>query len=439
MVAFAGTAQEKVIRSPVVSTEKLEYVENFPDFQRKTNTEKTSVYSYIVSTIMTTSEPINQYVQMWIEKEINQFIHDVEKNNPNDTEQHPAQLHISVEIYGVTDEIYSLIFTVKNKETNRQDVMKIFNLDLLNHKILSLTDIFNLDHANVEGFRSIVKEQMSVQDENSLKEWLEKSLKQPNQLNWQIDQTSFHLLSDAPENHILVEIPVEKLSPYLTNDIMNRLQIHFTDDPANSLHPDGKYIALTFDDGPSPSVTPQILETLKQYSAKATFFMVGSRVLSYPELALQVAGEGHEIGNHTGNHSNLSKLSEEQIRQEIIGSSQVIESIIGESPTFFRPPYGVYNPSVEKVALEHNSPIILWSVDSLDWKNRKAENVHQLVKENIAPGAIVLLHDIHQSTADALPILMAELSNEGYQFVTVSELLSLQGISGIGPYYGVSY
>jgi len=438
MVAFAGTAQEEITRSPVVSTEKIESVTNLPDFQRRTSTKETSTYYYSVSTIFTTSEPINQYIQMWLEKETDQFLGYVEENKQNNFKEHRAQLHISVKLDTVTDEIHTLTFSIKNKGTDRQDATKIFNLDLTDNKILSLSDVLNVDESNVEGFRSILKEQSNTEAEISLSEWLGAAFDKPEQFNWQMNQSFLTLYQVERENSNKIEIPVESLWPYVTEYIINRLQLTPPKEGVMLLDPAGKYVALTFDDGPSPAVTPLILEILKQNGAKATFFMIGNRVQNYPEIAKQVANEGHEIGNHTGSHPNLTKLSEAQIWQEIVGNSQLIEGVIGRSPTCFRPPYGVYNPIVEKVAFEHHVPIVLWSVDSLDWKNRNPEGVNTRVEETVTPGSIVLLHDIHQSTAEALPALMTGLRNQGYQFVTISELISLQGISGNGPFYGVA-
>lgn len=436
MVAFAGTAQETVVRSPVVTTENIEVVSDFPDFQRKTSTEETDTYYFSISTILTKSEPINQYIQMWTEKERDQFLAFVEKNKRNFHEEHLAKLHITVHLNAVTDDLHTLTFNVKNKKTEPRDGIKIFNLDLTENKILSLIDVFHLEDSNLVGFCSIIKEY--IPDASSQGERLEELFKRPDQINWQINQNVFTLFLKDHDPFIKVEVPVERLRPYLTENMMTRLKLAPPEELESTLDPNGKYIALTFDDGPSPAVTPRILETLKQHQAKATFFMIGNRVQYYPELAKQVAEEGNEIGNHSGSHANLSQLSEAQIWQEIVGTNQIIEGVIGHSPVCFRPPYGVYNPLVEKVASENNAQIILWSVDSLDWQERNAEGVNKIVQETIFPGSIVLLHDIHPSTADALPTLMTELENQGYQFVTVSELLTLQGVSGIGPYYGVS-
>ncbi len=203
-----------------------------------------------------------------------------------------------------------------------------------------------------------------------------------------------------------------------------------------TLDPNGKYVALTFDDGPRPDVTPRILDTLKKHDAKATFFMLGSQVEYYPSLANKVEEAGHDIGNHTMNHQDLSILDSNKIKEEAQKSSRIIEKATGQKPTLLRPPYGAWNDSVKRVTKEMGVPMVMWSVDSLDWKSRNAAAVNEEVMSNVAPGSIVLLHDIHPSTADALPQLLSSLEEQGYQMVTVSQLLELWDEKGVGPYYG---
>ena len=180
-----------------------------------------------------------------------------------------------------------------------------------------------------------------------------------------------------------------------------------------------KQIALTFDDGPDPKVTIQILETLNKYDAKATFFMLGSRVEYYPEIAKKVQEAGHELGNHTWNHPDLTKAGVAKVRNEINETSSIIENVTGQKVTAFRPPYGAVNKTVRS---QTNLPVVLWDVDTLDWKYRDPNQLLAHVKGATKDGSIILMHDIHQSTADGLDAVLAYLQSEGYTFVTVSEL-----------------
>ncbi|MBD7984237.1 polysaccharide deacetylase family protein [Sporosarcina sp. Sa2YVA2] len=189
--------------------------------------------------------------------------------------------------------------------------------------------------------------------------------------------------------------------------------------PLESPSASGKVVALTFDDGPDPKVTRQILEVLKKHDAKATFFMLGSRVEYYPEVAKEVKEAGHELGNHTWNHADLTKLNADRVSKEINNTSMIIEKVTGEKPEAFRPPYGAVNEQVRK---QTEMPVILWNVDTLDWKYRNADKLLQIIQQKTQDGSTILMHDIHQSTADGLDRVLTYLENEGYTFVTVAEL-----------------
>lgn len=184
--------------------------------------------------------------------------------------------------------------------------------------------------------------------------------------------------------------------------------------------PNAKRVALTFDDGPDPAVTMRILETLEKYDAKATFFMLGSRVEFYPEIAKNVQEAGHELGNHSWTHPDLSKASTEKIFNEINRTSSIIEEVTGEKPYSFRPPYGAFN---DVVMQQTDLPVALWDVDTLDWKHRNGQQLLASIKNHVKDGSIILMHDIHPSTADGLDAAMAYLQENGFIFVPVSDLL----------------
>lgn len=180
-----------------------------------------------------------------------------------------------------------------------------------------------------------------------------------------------------------------------------------------------KKIALTFDDGPHPKVTMQILKTLEKYDAKATFFVVGKEVKKHPKIVKAAYEAGHEIGNHTFNHSRLTTLSSKQMKHQIQSTDAIIKATIGQNATLFRPPYGAYNKTVIN---QLNVPLTMWSIDTLDWKHRDPKKTVQAINKQAKNGSIILMHDIHQTTADALENILITLQKQGYEFVTVSEL-----------------
>lgn len=182
-----------------------------------------------------------------------------------------------------------------------------------------------------------------------------------------------------------------------------------------------KRIALTFDDGPHPTVTAQVLKTLEKYDAKATFFVTGHRVNKSPKVLQQIYDAGHEIGNHTWSHPKLTTVSFEQVKTQINETNKSVKSIIGQEPTLFRPPYGAYN---KEILNSLSVPLIMWSVDTLDWQHRTPAKTLKAVQTGAYNGSIILMHDIHQTTADALDSILSYLTKQGYEFVTVSELIA---------------
>ena len=188
-----------------------------------------------------------------------------------------------------------------------------------------------------------------------------------------------------------------------------------------------KRIALTFDDGPHPRQTERILDILDKYGVKATFFMIGINVENYPDVAREVVRRGHEIGNHTYNHSHLRNLGGSQTSDEIDRCRHILEEVCNYRPYLFRPPEGYLSDDVMQCAEHGEYDLILWSVDTRDWESRNAGAIVKTVMSKIRAGDIVLMHDyVYKSkTPEALEIILPKLLALGYEPVTVGELLGL--------------
>ncbi|VBB05000.1 polysaccharide deacetylase [Lucifera butyrica] len=185
-----------------------------------------------------------------------------------------------------------------------------------------------------------------------------------------------------------------------------------------------KVVALTFDDGPLNTSTPKILQILREKGVKATFFVVGERVEKYPMLVRQEAAEGHEVGNHTYSHPKLRGLNRQEIDKEIEKNETLI-SQVAPRPTLFRPPEGKYSKTVLEDARERGYIIVLWSIDTKDWRCPPVGDIVDSVLKNVKPGSIILLHDgkYPSPTPEAVDCIIDSLKSRGYEFVTVSELL----------------
>lgn len=191
------------------------------------------------------------------------------------------------------------------------------------------------------------------------------------------------------------------------------------------IDPKKPMVALTFDDGPHPKYTLKILDALEKYKGRATFFVLGSRAEKYKNVIKSIDKNGNQIGNHTYDHKELTKLKSSQIINEITKTSDILNGIIGSRPDTVRPTYGSINNSVK---LNAGAPLILWSIDTRDWKTRNKQMIINEVKGKVKDGDIVLMHDIYSTTADAAEVVIKDLSSKGYQLVTVNELYKARGI-----------
>lgn len=184
-----------------------------------------------------------------------------------------------------------------------------------------------------------------------------------------------------------------------------------------------KKVALTFDAAWGADKTQGILDTLNEYGATGTFFLVGFWVDDYPDMVKKISESGCEIGNHSKNHLQMSKLSAEEIKTELDYVSEKVESLTGKRPEYFRPPYGDYNTKLVEEVEASGMQAIQWSVDSLDWKGLNAQEILSRVTKNVKPGSIILFHNNSDHILEALPLVLAYLQSEGYTAVGMSELV----------------
>lgn len=189
----------------------------------------------------------------------------------------------------------------------------------------------------------------------------------------------------------------------------------------------GNHIAITFDDGPHPQNTPRLLDMLRARNIKATFYVIGRSVELYPQVVRRTVAEGHEIGNHSHTHRLLSKLGDDELRQEMARCRDAVGRAAGVQPRTMRPPYGgLLQRQRELVHAEYGYPTILWSCDPLDWKRPGASVVSSRILAGTSAGGIVLAHDLHAQTVDAMPAAFDGLLRRGFKFVTVSQLLAMK-------------
>ncbi|MCM3078079.1 polysaccharide deacetylase family protein [Brevibacillus invocatus] len=194
--------------------------------------------------------------------------------------------------------------------------------------------------------------------------------------------------------------------------------------------PNKKQVALTFDDGPDATVTPAIIRTLDQYGIKGSFFFVGSRVKENPEVVQLAEKSGHLVLGHSYLHEDLTTKNLQGIAADLIQTENEIEQVIGKKPALLRPPFGETDEQVVKAAKQNGNTIILWSIDTLDWSQKEAENIRKNVMDNVRNGDIILMHsnEDKSETANAVPMIISELQQQGFEIVGLDTLL------GVKPY-----
>lgn len=186
-----------------------------------------------------------------------------------------------------------------------------------------------------------------------------------------------------------------------------------------------KLVALTFDDGPAIETTPRLLDLLKEKGVVATFFELGMRVRSNPEITKRAVEEGHEVGSHTMYHQNLVRVSREDAEADIKEAKDVFRETLGKEIELTRLPYGNEDDFVRTAV---GTPVVYWSVDTKDWDSKDTQKIVEIAVNSASDGAIILMHDIYSTTVDAVPEIIEQLRGQGYEFVTVSELADERGI-----------
>ncbi len=200
---------------------------------------------------------------------------------------------------------------------------------------------------------------------------------------------------------------------------------HGTAEPAAAIvNENGPVIALTFDDGPYPKVTGHILDVLEKNGVCATFFVLGSRIEGHEDMLTRMDELGCEIGNHSFSHADLTRLSKADCQRELSDTDAEIRRVTGHEASVVRPPYGYYNKTVRSAA---GRPLILWTVDTNDWRGKAPGEIADYVIQQAKEGSVILMHDQQTQTADAMEMIIPTLIEEGFRFVTVSELIRLTG------------
>lgn len=332
---------------------------------------------------------------------------------------------VSVRLRGIFDRPYL---------AHPVDLSASFNADRSTGALLSLSEL--LLPGGEERLRELVATQAQVAAEDVDEGLLEQWLLTPDGLEITLLRGAYLPMSNGTE---IVHIPYAELEGILTLPGAQPVPTP-TPEPAPEPTPTAPalpsaavdssrpMLALTFDDGPSAH-TQRLLDAFETHGGKGTFYVVGNMLDKRADTLRRTAEAGHEIGGHSWNHRQLTKLNRQELIDQFMSTRAKIYDITGVDPTTMRPPYGSFNAQVKEVAGELGIALVNWSVDTLDWKHKNADTVYRAIMDQARDGAIILCHDLHKTTVDALERAIPDLLARGYQLVTVSELLAAGGRS----------
>ena len=352
----------------------------------------------------------------------------------------PMTETIGYQVTHNTSEALSIVVNIKQDMNGAHpaSMTQFWTFDKKSGEVVGLADFTEQSDEAAEAIISAAKDNISQtikqrqQPEIDLNEIINKEAlsnfiitNNGNSLAWPLGQAS---LLPSSYGELTITVPISSVSKYLQNPTARK----FANIPKPAEKPKpapaaptptvaNKTIALTFDDGPGP-YTEKLLDILDKYDAKATFFLIGSKVSARANTLRSIQARGHQLGNHSWSHPELPKLSVDQIAGEIDRTNEAIRQATGVKPSILRPPYGAVNGVVLEQLRLRNMSSILWSVDTRDWADRNSQIVCSRAVAGARPGAVILMHDIHQTSVNAVPCILSSLKQQGYSFVTIQRL-----------------
>lgn len=354
-----------------------------------------------------------------LDEAISSYINKVRAEFKNSDYDGKPELNISYTYKEVNDEVINVSILTEIVTDKTVSKIKTFTYNKKSEKFLTMEDIVDdldvLDYdikkellskyqdADMDYLSNVSYDFFTMDDEN---------------LTIYFNPTQ---LKDTNDELVYLDIPLDSLNLLIDVDREENTDTYLNF-KKNTINEEDKVVALTFDDGPS-KYTKDILDILKKYDACGTFFLIGNKVSFYGEVLREMLSEGNEIGNHSYDHKYLTRLSEEEVKDEISKTQDEIKRVTGYTPTLFRPTYGGYNNTLKSYI---DLTFVLWDVDSRDWSVKSTEGIMYNVFKDVKSGSIILFHDNHEYSVNALPSVIKELKKQGYKFVTVSELLELK-------------
>ncbi len=425
-----------------------EYINNMEEYEKSVR-EYGEVTSYVhmeeglVVTMLypqTRLKNLDKAITEWIDETVEKY--KGEGNDVGETED-SAELTAIYESYYTGEKVVS----IKMKGTfispgmaHPEDFVKTFCAEKESGKLLNMDAVLKNDAR--KDFEALVVEKAEIKtediDENMLDNFvftedgvvvvLERGMYLSSSDGEKEILLSYDEIAEFIKDEFVFKAPHEESETEPSTDAETEILTETaTEVPTQTyerkIDPEKPMLALTFDDGPSAH-TERLLDIFEQNGGKGTFFVLGNLIDGRKNTLIRIAEEGHEIGNHSWDHRKMTNLAPQEITDEIMMTRAKIYEVTGKDCVIVRPPYGAWNDDVKAVGKELGVSFVNWSVDTLDWKSRNAEAIYNEIINAASDGAIILCHDLHETTVDSMETVIPKLIEEGYQLVTVSELMS---------------
>jgi peptidoglycan/xylan/chitin deacetylase (PgdA/CDA1 family) len=383
------------------------------DVQIKTIIEENPHYKIGINYPFLNNKDIDSTISNYISSSYDNFLNKQSNKKSLDTLE---ELNIDYTFFQNEEIISITLFKVDNLEKE----IKTYNYNVKEESFISIEDLTSSTLLYDKASTYLFKRFGNILDISLVQQNLKTTL-------FSLDHEYLYLyylpysISSNYSDFIILDIPLNELNISFDKVQTTSLEIENTIDSekVNSIiDTNSKVVAITFDDGPS-SYTDDIITILKENDAVATFFILGNKVKTYEEVLKKSIEFGNELGNHTYNHKWLTKLTDEEIKKQIEDTQNIIKDTLGYTPRLFRPSYGSINKRVRK---DINLDVILWNIDTMDWKYKSVDTIVNRAVRNVNDGSIILMHETYQRTKDALPKILSILKEKGFIFVTISEL-----------------
>lgn len=395
------------------------------DYKIKTIIEENTNTVVAINYPITSIKKLNKEIKKFVNSNYNNFLKNYDKISYLNKKH---ELNIDY-IYNNVGDKYISVTLIKHISSSNND----FNLNEV------FTYVYDIEKNKKITFNELIKTDNNIKDlvNNSLLNRYGNIINMEKLLKIDYKNIKFHInnnnvlilferdtLCDNYDEVLEVNIPISHFEKLKNIKINEENLIASTNQTVNYIDTSKPVVALTFDDGPS-IYTEEILNTLKKYNSNATFFVLGNKIDNYSNIIIKMYENGNEIGNHSYNHRWLTKLSTDEQKEQINKTQEIIKKYTGYTPIYMRPTYGSIN---KKLRENINLEVVLWSVDTKDWKYKNIDTIVNNALTNVKDGSIILMHDTHERTSEAVKKLVPKLIEKGYQLVTISELKEVKEI-----------